>query len=101
MYYSRNMTPRNLSELHRVQAERFGLRPALRFKRHGLYRDYSWNQYHGDVLACAMALADAGVQIGDRIGLFAENRLEWLVADLGILSAGAVCVTPHAPLTPK
>ena len=33
------MNYHNLVELHRLQAERFGPRPALRFKRHGLYRD--------------------------------------------------------------
>src|SRR5262245_10439906 len=95
------MTERNLAELHRRQAERLGPLPALRHKRHGLYHDYSWQQYRADALACAAALVDAGVRPGDRVGLFAENRLEWLVADVGILTAGAVCVTPHAPLTAR
>jgi long-chain acyl-CoA synthetase len=95
------MTPtayRNLVELHRRQAERFGPRTALRFKRHGLYHDYPWDRYRADVLACAAALIDAGVRPGDRVGLLSENRLEWLVADLGLLAAGAVNVPPHAPL---
>src|SRR5262245_60641694 len=93
------MTPRNLAELHRIRAEQLGPRPALRYLKDGLYRDYSWAQYRADALACAVALADAGVRPGDRVGLFAENRLEWLVADVGVLTAGGVCVTPHAPLT--
>ncbi len=95
------MNPRNLAELHRVQAERLGPRPALRFKQHGLYHDYFWHQYRRDVCACAAALIDRGIQPGDRVGLFAENRRDWLVADIGVLTAGAVCVTPHAPLTPR
>jgi long-chain acyl-CoA synthetase len=93
-------TDRNLVELHRRQAERYGPRVALRFKRHGLYHDYTWDRYRGDVLACAAALIDAGVRPGDRVGLLSENRLEWLVADLGLLAAGAVNVPPHAPLPP-
>jgi long-chain acyl-CoA synthetase len=92
---------RNLTELHRRQAERLGPRTAVRFKRHGLYRDLSWEQYRGDALACAAALVDAGVQPGDRVGLLAENRVEWLVADMGLLAAGAVNVPPHAPLTAR
>jgi len=95
------MTPRNLAELHRLQAERLGPRPALRHKQLGLYHDYPWDQYRRDALACAAALLDAGVRPGDRVGLFAENRLDWLVADIGVLAAGAVCVTPHAPLTAR
>jgi long-chain acyl-CoA synthetase len=92
---------RNLAELHRRQAERFGPRVALRYKRHGLYHDYRWVQYRADAAACAAALIDAGVRPGERVGLVSENRLEWLVADLGILAAGAVNVPPHAPLPAK
>jgi long-chain acyl-CoA synthetase len=92
---------RNLVELHRRQAERFGPRVALRYKRHGLYHDYTWEQYRADVAACAAALIDAGVRPGDRVGLVSENRLEWLIADLGILAAGAINVPPHATLPAK
>src|SRR4051794_16927504 len=92
---------RNLVEMHRVQAERLGPNPALRYKKHGLYHDLSWSRYRADALACAAALADAGVRPGDRVGLFAENRVEWLLADVGVLTAGAVNVTPHAPLTAR
>src|SRR5205807_7335884 len=101
MDYPPGMTPRNLAELHRLQAERLASRPALRFKQHGLYHDYFWHQYRRDAVACTAALIDNGIQPGDRVGLFAENRRDWLVADIGILTAGAVCVTPHAPLTPR
>ncbi|MCI0737566.1 MAG: AMP-dependent synthetase/ligase, partial [Gemmataceae bacterium] len=90
---------RNLAELLRRQAERLGPRVALRYKKHGLYRDLTWAAYHEQALACASALVAAGIRPGDRVGLLAENRLEWLLADMGILAAGAVNVPPHAPLT--
>src|SRR5262245_32332952 len=93
------MTYRNLAEAHRPQAERLGPRPALRHKRHGLYRDLRWEQYRADSLACAAALVDVGVRPGDRVGLLSENRVGWLLADMGILAAAAVNVPPHAPLT--
>jgi long-chain acyl-CoA synthetase len=95
------MEYRNLAELHRRQALRFGPRPALRFKRQGLYQDYSWEQYRADALAGAAALVEKGLAPGDRVGLLSENRYEWLLADLAILSAGGVTVSPHAPLTAK
>src|SRR5262245_62143798 len=95
------MPYRNLVELHRLQAGRLGPRLALRYKKYGLYHDLPWSQYRADALACAAALVDAGVQLGDRVGLFAENRVEWLLADIGVLTAGAVNVTPHAPLTAR
>src|SRR5262249_25412672 len=93
------MVLRNLVELHRVQAERLGGRPALRFKQPSLYHDLSWQRYREKALACAAALADAGIGPGDRVGLLAENSVEWLIADMGIMTAAGVNVPPHAPLT--
>jgi long-chain acyl-CoA synthetase len=90
---------RNLAELHRLQAERLEPRPALRWREYGIFRDLPWDQYRADVLACAAALVESGIVPGDRVGLVAENRVEWLIADLGILAAAAVNVPPHAPLT--
>jgi long-chain acyl-CoA synthetase len=95
------MTYRNLVEMHRRQAERLGPLPALSFKRYGLYHDITWDQYRADALAGAAALVDAGVRPGDRVGLVAENSVEWLIADMAILTAGAVNVPPHAPLAAK
>ena len=43
------MKYRNLAEMHRRQAERLGPLPALRFKRHGLYHDLSWDDYREQV----------------------------------------------------
>src|SRR5438132_8102601 len=98
------MTPmqyRNLAEVQRQQAERLGPRIALRYRQRGLFCDVSWDAYRQDSVACAAALIDAGVQPGDRVALLAENRVEWLIADMGILTAAAVNVPPHAPLTAK
>src|SRR5919201_4623962 len=92
---------RNLAEMHRRQAGRMGPRPCLRWKQGGAWHDLSWQRYHADGHACAAALADVGVRPGDRVGLLAENRLEWLIADMGILAAAAVNVPPHAPLTAR
>jgi long-chain acyl-CoA synthetase len=92
---------RNLAEAQRLQAERLGPRPALRYRRLGLYHDVTWEAYRERSVACAGALVGAGVRPGERVGLLAENRVEWLIADMGILAAAAVNVPPHAPLTAK
>jgi long-chain acyl-CoA synthetase len=95
------MQYRNLAELLRLQAERLGPRPAVHYRRYGDWHDLSWEHYRADALACAAALLAAGIQTGDRVGLLAENRVEWLVADMGIMTAAAVNVPPHAPLTAR
>lgn len=93
------MAERNLAALHRAQGLRLGPRVALRYKKNGLYHDVSWADYLEQVDACASALVDAGIRPGDRVGLLSENRVEWLIADIAIMAAGAINVPPHAPLT--
>jgi long-chain acyl-CoA synthetase len=95
------MNERNLVELFRRQAERLGPRPALRSKRHGLWHDLTWEQYRAESLAAAAALVEFGIAPGDRVGMIAENSIDWLIADMAILSAGAINVPPHAPLTAR
>jgi long-chain acyl-CoA synthetase len=95
------MSYHNLVELYRRQVERLGPVPALRYKRYGLYHDLSWEEYRARALEAAAALVEVGVSVGDRVGLLAENSADWLVADLAILTAGAVNVPPHAPLTAR
>ncbi|TWU14484.1 Long-chain-fatty-acid--CoA ligase FadD15 [Symmachiella macrocystis] len=95
------MSEYNLGALHRRVAERLGPRTALRYKEYGRYRDYSYADYRSDADAFAAHLISLGIQAGDHIGLLSENRYEWLVTDIGILSAGAADVPMHAPLSPK
>ncbi|MEO6811237.1 MAG: AMP-dependent synthetase/ligase [Isosphaeraceae bacterium] len=91
----------SLASMHRAIAERLGPRIALRYKQWGLYHDLSWHAYRRQADRAAAGLVTLGVEQGDRVGLLAENRLEWLVADIAILSAGAVGLPMHAPLAPK
>jgi long-chain acyl-CoA synthetase len=91
----------NLPTMHRRVAQRLGPRPALRFKRHGLYHDLSWDDYRRQADAAAAALIVLGIEPGDRVGLLSENRTEWLIADIALLSAGAADVPMHAPLAPR
>src|SRR5688572_25450048 len=63
---------------------------ALRRKRLGVWEELSFRDYERGVRAVAAALVDLGVKAGEPVGLIAENRVEWLFADLGILTAGAV-----------
>jgi long-chain acyl-CoA synthetase len=84
--------------MHRRVAERLGPRPAIRFKRYGLYHDLSWDEYRRQADAAAAALIEMGIGAGDAIGLLGENSVHWLLTDIAILAAGAVDVPLHAPL---
>lgn len=91
----------NLAQMHRAVAEKLGPRTALRFKQDGLYRELSWTEYRRQADLAAVGLTALGLQVGDRVALLSENRPEWLLADIAVLSAGFVDVTLHAPLATK
>jgi long-chain acyl-CoA synthetase len=85
--------------MHRSVAESLGPRIALRYRQNGVYRDLSWVSYRRQADQVACGLLEMGMRSGDRVGLLSENRYEWLVADIAILTTGAIHVPLHAPLT--
>jgi len=60
----------------------------------------SFGRLGEDVDRLATALLDLGVRRGDRVGLIAENRYEWLLIDLALASIGAVDVPRGADTSP-
>lgn len=72
---------------------------ALGAKVNGSYRYLSYAEVTEKVHQMASALVDSGVAPGDRIAIMSENAPEWVVSDLGILSAGAIDVPVYPTLT--
>lgn len=58
----------------------------------GIFVSTTYIQLLEKTKAIASALMELGVKRGDRIGLLADNRPEWLAMDLSILSLGAIDV---------
>lgn len=65
---------------------------ALAFKAGDAWKYFDGNAAIERVKRIAMGLAALGVQAGDRIAIISENRPEWSLADLAILSVRAVNV---------
>jgi long-chain acyl-CoA synthetase len=82
------------------QAARLGPRPLLRVKRKGVWLHQSWAEVRARVIAAARGLAALGVRAGDRVCLVAENRPEWLIADLAVMTLGAVSVPAYTTINP-
>ena len=81
------------------QAERLGEKPFLWAKTGGAYRPISWRNSRDQVLALARALRGLGIVAGDRVVLCAENRPEWMIANLGIIAAGGITVPAYVTNT--
>jgi len=89
------MHPRTIYQVLEESAAQFGDAPALRQPTTGRdgqreYLTYSWNQYKTAAQEIAAGLRSIGIRKGDVVALDSETRLEFYLADLGILTAGAV-----------
>ncbi|MEC7519007.1 MAG: long-chain fatty acid--CoA ligase [Myxococcota bacterium] len=80
------------------QVARAPRRTALRYRSGGIWRGHSWADWQSTSAAVAAALADCGVQPGDRVAILAHTSVRWVMADLGVLMCGAVTVPIYPTL---
>ncbi len=76
-----------------------GAAPVWWAKRAGQWRTVTADAIYAQVRAIAAGLAQLGLRVGDRVGLLAESRPEWLLADFGCLAAGVADVPIYPTLT--
>jgi len=69
---------------------------ALAERREGRTRSLSAADAQRTAAAVAHGLRARGIARGDRVAILAENSVDWLLADFGILFAGAVVVPMYA-----
>lgn len=89
----------SLPAMVRDQAARLGDREMVFAKRGGSWRGWTMTDVLDHARCCAAGLWTLGIGDGDRVYLVAENRPEWLVADLGIMAAGAITVPGYTTYT--
>lgn len=80
-------------------AERYGARTAISYKKRGVFLSLTYAEFYERVLMLARGLCKVGMQPGDRVAIFSENRLGWAISDFGIQSAGGVTVPIYATNT--
>ena len=74
---------------------------AFQHKRDGKYTNISHEQTFDSVDKASRGLSALNLAKGDRVALLSENRHEWAIADLAILSAGLISVPVYPSLPPK
>ncbi|MEN6475572.1 MAG: long-chain fatty acid--CoA ligase [Syntrophaceae bacterium] len=89
MYYSESTIP----GIFRNRAFVYSKETFLKRRGPDSWIDISWEETAKNVNAISSYLISCGVKPGDKIGIYSENRPEWIFADLAILSSGAADVT--------
>jgi long-chain acyl-CoA synthetase len=90
---------RSLPAMFFEQADRLGAKPFMWAKHQRRYQPVTWAAAAADIRRLARGLSALGIVPGERVALVAENRPEWVVADLAIMSAGAITVPAYVTNT--
>jgi long-chain acyl-CoA synthetase len=83
---------KSIYELFQNTVKTRGDRVAAQYKVAGAWRDVTWNEMRAISEKVSAGLAALGVQKNDRVSIVSETRIEWVLADVGILGAGAATV---------
>lgn len=94
------LASQNLARLYQDAADKYGDLPAFATRRgDGSYAPTSFHQIFERGLDLATGLIAMGLQPREHVGLIADNRLEWILSDYGILLAGAADVPRGTDVT--
>ena len=83
------------STLPQMLREQARLRPdaiAIRQKDFGIWRPLSWADYHRRAGHVGLGLRALGLAAGGHVGVISENRVEWVLSQMGAGLVGAVTV---------
>jgi len=83
---------RTAIDIFNARIKASGPKTALRWKEGGVWRESSWNEWDRAAREIGAGLGVLGIGAGERVGLLANTRPEWVYCDLGILMAGCITV---------
>lgn len=92
----RDATDRHLGALFFRRVAELGERTFVRLQRGEQFEELSWAEFGAKVHSAVLGLYSLGLAKGARVAILAENRLEWLCADMATLAGGLpnVVVSP-------
>lgn len=78
-----------------------GMEEAVHFKHNDSkqWESYTWDELSILIRKTSAALLSLGVKSQENVGIFSQNKVEWSIADLGIMGTGAVTVPIYATNT--
>lgn len=92
--------PQNVVELL-LQWEQRASQVGATHKVDGRWEDVTWGKLIEDVKALSAGLVSLGVKPGDRVAIFANTSLQWILCDVAISAAQAIGVPIYASNTPE
>jgi len=79
-----------LPKLLALHARDHGGEVAMREKDFGIWRPFTWVQFHERVRAFALGLTQLGVGKGDVVALLGDNRPDWVIGEVAAHAIGGM-----------
>ena len=95
-----NLPELTLPQMLRERARQDAQRVAIRQKDFGIWKPFTWAQYYERSCHFGLGLLALGLPVGGHVGVIAENRIEWVLAQMGAGLVGAVTVGVY-PTSPS
>jgi long-chain acyl-CoA synthetase len=90
----------NMAELYKEAANRYKSLPAFATRKEELeWEPVSFEELYERGLNLATGLIEMGVEAREHVGLFGDNRFEWILADYGVQLCGAADVPRGRDIT--
>jgi long-chain acyl-CoA synthetase len=90
---------KNVYQLFKNTVAARGDRTAAQQKSGGVWRDVTWNELLGLTEKVSAGLVGLGIAPKERVSVLSNTRLEWCIADIGILGAGLTTVPVYQSST--
>ena len=87
--------PSSVGAMLKIRAEESGPREAFRYLDGERWVSLTWTETKAAADEVAAALLSLGLQTEDRVAIASGTRIEWILADLGIMSAGGATTTVY------
>ncbi|MBW7472144.1 AMP-binding protein [Marinobacter sp. M216] len=81
-----------LTQMLRAHAKERPAMLALRQKDFGIWQAYSWQDYYERARHFGLGLRALGLSEGGHVAIISENRVEWVIAQMGIGLVNGICV---------
>jgi len=89
----------HIAKMLRQRAEKYGAREVFRHKVNSEYQSISWNAFKTESEVIANFLLANKASTDSKIGIYSQNRPQWTIADLAILSVRGVVVPIYPTAT--
>ncbi|HRQ57738.1 MAG TPA: AMP-binding protein [Azoarcus taiwanensis] len=81
-----------LPQMLREQARQRPERVAIRQKDFGIWQGITWDDYYRRAGHVGLGLRSLGLSTGGHVGVISENRIEWVLTQMGCGLVGAITV---------